>query len=100
MPYDEALSASVAQVSEKPTVKRKLVSGQGGIDKATITSTAIAQDCFGNPFYTKDYWVDENQANTTSPLDPFEPVYNFVVTPVLPGSTVDFVVTCRIQYSI
>lgn len=60
LPSDEASAASVAQVSEKPGAKRKLVSAQGGLDRATISYSATAQTMFGNPFYTKDYWVDEN----------------------------------------
>lgn len=100
MPYDEATSASVAQTAEKPGCVRRLVSGAGGMDKGTITKSGVAQSSFGNPYFTKDYWVSESQANTSSPLDPFEPVFALLITPVLPGSTIDFVVTCRIQYAI
>lgn len=98
LPYDEAQNVSVAQLSEKAGTVRKLISGAGGLDKASITKTCNAQTWFGNPFYTKDYWVTEDQANGTSPLDIFEPVFVFMVQPVLTGSTVNFVVTTKIKY--
>lgn len=96
MPYDESTSSSVAQASEKPGVVRRLISGAGGIDKAVMTQTCTAQSWFGNPFYTKDYWVDENQANNSTPLDQYAPAYLFLATPVLPGSSMSFVCTSRI----
>lgn len=100
LPADEASAASVAQVAEKPGCKRKLVSVQGGMDRASISYNADGQTMFGNPFYTKDYWVDETQANSTTPLDQYEPVFALIVTPVLAGSTVQCVVTCKIEYHI
>lgn len=42
LPFDEANAASVTQISEKPGTVRKLVSGQGGMDRAKITKKAIA----------------------------------------------------------
>lgn len=100
MPYDESTSASATQVAEKAGAVRKIVSAAGGMDKAAISTICTAQDKFGNPYFTKDYWVTEDQSNNSSPLDPLEPVFNLLIVPVLPGSSISYVVVTRIEYHI
>lgn len=100
MPFDDASAVSVAQIGEKPGVIRKIVSPAGGIDKATMQTTCTGQQWFGNPYFTKDYWVDEGQANNSTPLDVLAPAFAFVVAPLLTGSQIDFVVTVRLEYHI
>lgn len=44
LPFDEASGVSVAQLGEKSGTVRKLVSGAGGMDRASITKTCCAQN--------------------------------------------------------
>jgi len=57
LPYQDAVSPSTTQVGEKPGVVRKIVSGRGGMDRAQITKSCVAQDWFGNNYFTRDFWV-------------------------------------------
>lgn len=98
LPYSDGVSPSTTQVGEKPGVVRKIVSAKGGMDKGVLQKTCVAQDWFGNNYFTKDYWINHAQSSSTSPLDDDEPCFVFQVTPVIPGQTIAWALTTRITY--
>jgi hypothetical protein len=74
-PYvDAAAPVTLAQLGEKPGVVRHIISPVGGMDRRSLTKTCKAEDWFGNPYFTRDYWVNQAQSVAVTPLDVEEPV--------------------------
>lgn len=79
-PYVDAnVPPTVTQIGEKPGVVRHIISSAGGMDRRSISKTCKAEDWFGNPYFTRDYWVNAAQSVAVTPLDVEEPVGLFCV---------------------
>jgi hypothetical protein len=102
-PYVDAAAPPVtAQIGEKPGVVRHIISSAGGMDRRTISKTCKAEDWFGNPYFTRDYWVNAAQSVSVTPLDVEEPVGLFCIANLsltLPASaTIVSKTTYHIQF--
>ena len=60
---------SVSKIIEKPQSIQKIVSAKGGVDRAVMQARYNPQQWVGNPYYTKDYWINQTQSSSSTPLD-------------------------------
>lgn len=98
MPYSAASTATNVQMIEKPGSIRKFISQTGGLDRASIQRTASAQDWFGNPYFTKDYWIDNTQSSSSTPLDVNEPIFVLGVSDLAGAGLVTGQLTWKITF--
>jgi hypothetical protein len=102
-PYvDAVVPPTQAQIGEKPGVVRHIISPQGGMDRRSLTKTCRAEDWFGNPYFTRDYWVNAAQSVSVTPLDVEEPVGLFCVAnlsaTVIASATIVSKTTYHLQF--
>jgi hypothetical protein len=99
MPYNDISSITLEKVIERPGSVRRLVSKSGGMDRATLTKTVIAEQAFGNPYLDRDFWIDSSQAASTTPLDSREPV-TLVSAQSIDGTGASVIVEVRTTYHV
>jgi hypothetical protein len=98
IPLSDGGTISLEQVIEKPGSVRRVVSGIGGMDRATLQKFAVAQDWMGNPYNTRDYWINEAQSSSGTPLDSDEPG-GVLMIQALTG-TLSYTLVTKITYNI
>jgi len=102
-PYaDAVVPPTPQQLGEKPGVVRHIISPAGGMDRRSISKTCKAEDWFGNPYFTRDYWVNAAQSVSATPLDVDEPVGLFCLasTANIVGAQATYIskITYHIQF--
>jgi hypothetical protein len=99
MPASDVASTNVEEIAEMPGAKNVLVSAASGINKGTINMSANAQQVFGAPFYTRDFWINTAQSVSATPLDAQEPVLVFGVGDYIGGNPLSGQIQYRVTYN-
>jgi hypothetical protein len=101
-PYADSAGLTPDRAWETPGTKRQVVSVQGGLDRATVRRTFVAQDCYGQPYLDQKYWIDVSQSASASPIDQNEPIAYYVISDMAGSGPiackVDFKTTFHIQF--
>lgn len=98
VPDNDVTGITPVNLVEKPGTVRRLISPQGGFDRASITKFAVAQTWMGNPYNTRDYWVTAGQAANTVSLDGEAPVGLLIMTPLT--GTMGYSLSTKLVFSI
>jgi len=99
MPASDVASTNAEEIAEMPRSKFELVSASSGINKARIKISANAQEVFGAPYYTRDFWINTGQSVSATPLDAQEPVIVFAVGDYIGGNALNGQIQYRITYN-
>jgi hypothetical protein len=99
MPASDVASTNVDEIAEMPRAKRDLVSASSGINKSVLKVSANAQEVFGAPYYTRDFWINTAQSVSATPLDPQEPVIVFGIGDYIGGNPLNGQIQYHITYN-
>jgi hypothetical protein len=89
---------SVAELLDKPGSRRALVSGAGGMDRASVTKSISSKSALGSNAYLSDYDFDETQANSATPIQADEPAWVFALTALNSASNISYRLEVVIEY--
>lgn len=95
-PFSDSGALTPDRAWETPGNVRRLVSVQGGMDRATVRKTFNAQDAYGQPYLDQKYWIDVSQSASTSPVDNNEPIAYYMIS----DSTGAGSFSCKIEWKI
>lgn len=82
IPNNSTVGLSIDRAAEIAGSTVKLLSPQGGLDKAVITKTYNTQTIVGSRVAEK-YWVNLAQASSSTPLETEEPVMFLMAQPLI-----------------
>jgi hypothetical protein len=99
MPASDVPSTNAEEISEMPRSKTELVSASSGINKARIKISANAQEVFGAPYFTRDFWINSAQSVSATPLDTQEPVIVFAVGDYIGANPLSGQIQYRLTYN-
>ncbi len=100
LPFQDLTGLTLDKLVEKQGSIRKIISPKGGIDKASLSKTAVAEKEFGNPYLDRDFWIDSSQAASIVPLDTREPILALGIQALTSSGTawVEVKTTYHIQF--
>lgn len=99
LPYNWlSISPTLAEIIDKPGSVRRLVSGVGGMDRATLTITRTSAQVLGSHAYLADYDFDQVQALSTTPIATDEPAFTYMVSALNSTSTMSFRVERTVEW--
>jgi len=99
MPFSDVASTNVDEISEMPGARYDTVSNQNGMNKSVLKKTVNAQDVFGAPYFTRDYWINTGQSVSAVPIDTQEPVLVVGIADFIGGNPLNGVVQYFITYN-
>jgi hypothetical protein len=99
LPYNwTAATPTLAEMVEKSGAKRVIVSGAGGMDRATVSKTVSARQILGHDYASVRYDFDITQANSTTPILSDEPVWMVGVSSLNSMTSVSYRLEVIVEY--
>ncbi len=98
LPFSEITGFTLEKAVERPGSVRRVVSGAGGIDQATLKKTITAESAFGQPYLDRDFWIDSSQATSITPLDSREPAIVAFVQGMATAASVTYNIETRATF--
>jgi len=86
VPQVDVAAINFARLAEKSETVNKIVSGGGGMDRASLKKTFYTERVLGEPVLSK-YWISNAQSLSSSPIDVNEPVIVYIMQPLGASAT-------------
>jgi hypothetical protein len=99
LPYNwTAATPTLAEIVEKAGARRVIVSGSGGMDRASIVKSVSSRQVLGNDYGVMRYEFDLTQANSTTPITTDEPVWMIALSSLNSITSISYRLEVVVEY--